>query len=143
MKYSIPISIVYCICFLKIVSTFLYLSMPEFDYYFLTIVALPACLSGAYHKEIAWLCLVIITITIMLWLSGVVLTFIGIRYKKMRKASIVIFTIATIIDLLTVFISPNIMIIFSCSIVSILTLFLCTICLTNKKSSARKNCEKT
>ena len=128
--------VLYFMCFLKIVSTFLYLSAPTFNCYFLTIVALPVCLAGAYNPSIVRLCVITVMLTIAIWLCGIVLSFLGIKFAKARKWSIIVFTIATIVDLLTVFISPNNTVRITCSIVSILTLFVCIFCLSRNWNEA-------
>ncbi len=132
MKYSKPMLILYGICFLKLICTVLFMTIPMFDVIYLSVISLPVCLTVAYNKEIALLCLVIVMITILLWLSGILLSLLGIKFKKSRKASVIIFTIATIVDLLTVFLSTNPVLIVSCSVVSVLTLIVCILCFMHK-----------
>ena len=135
MKYSKSTLILYGICFLKVVCTVLLLTTPIGYYiFFLTIIALPIGMLMALYEKLALLCFSIVIITIALWLSGILLSIMGIKFKKLRKASIIVFTLATIVDLLTVFLSPNFTIIISCSVVSVLTLIVCIWCLLHKET---------
>jgi len=128
VTYSKGLLILYSLCLLKIISTFLYLSWDLFDFYYLTIISIPICLTNALHPNIALLCVIILMVTTIVWMFGILFALLGIKFINARKVSLVFFTIATILDLLSSFISPNATVVISCSVVSALVLIVCIMC---------------
>ena len=130
MKYSKSVICLYLICIIKFVNTCLFFVIPN-DFVFFSIVAVPVCLASAYHSEIAVLCLIILATSIILWLCGIMLALLGIKFHNVRKSSIIVFTVATLLDFITSFISDSLFFIISCSATSAITLIICVVCLKN------------
>ena len=141
MKYSKSIIWLYWICAIKFINTCLFFVMPN-DLYFLSIVTIPVCLASAYHSELAVLCLVILATSIILWVCGIMLALMGIKFYNARRNSIVMFTVVTILDFITSFISDSLSLTISCSATSAIILIICVICLNTLKKKQSKKGDK-
>lgn len=113
------------ICIIRFIFTF----FLSFGYiirsaYFLcfTIPSILCCLSFAWYEDWAVVCMVVLMFVLVLWISIVVLSLIGIKKHNMRKLSVLLICVATIFDLALSAFVATLAIKISCVFVSALLL---------------------
>ena len=125
MKYPKSVLLIYFICIVKIFSTLIYFTGITSDFYFLSIISIPICLAFVFVQEKIWGCVGILLITILIWIAAFVFALLGIKLKKMQKISVILITVATVIDGITPFMSPNTELKIICGMVSLIVLLIC------------------
>ncbi|MBQ9797119.1 MAG: hypothetical protein IJW50_05290 [Clostridia bacterium] len=134
MKYSKCLLLLYSSCLLKLLWTGVILNFI-LDPTFTIVTILMSCVM-AYNPELLMVCIVVLFIDLLLWLNIIGFGLFGIKFKRARRISVVLITIATAMDLIASLIIYDVVWKIKCTLVSIIFLALCVLCLFKQKKQA-------
>ena len=98
MKYSKIDILAYLLGFLKIIGMFLMFELPNALFGF-SIVVIPLCVAMSYHESLAILAFLLLVLSLILWLCAIILSLLGIKFKKLRKISMIFLFIVMLTEL--------------------------------------------
>ena len=124
MKNIITLKILYAICIIRFILTFLYFAHIIKSIYVicLMIPSIPCCLAFAWYEEWAVVCMVALMFILVLWISIIVVSLIGIKKHNIRRLSALLICVATVFDLVLSTFIATISVKISCIFISVLLL---------------------
>ena len=124
LKYTKHSTAIYAIAFVKLVMTVLVFN-GIFALQPLSIVSIFFWCAAAYDPEIVLVSVIVLLVTVIVWICAIILSLLGILLKKVRKASLIVITVAMFIDLVSSFPIASIWSKVLCIIVSSVILGIC------------------
>ena len=137
MRYSKLQAWIYFICIVKIVFTILNLNVSHLSGITagLSITVILLCGSLAYHENLAVISLLVLGVSMLLWLTFIVFSLFCARFISLKKASLVLGCLISLIDFVaSLIISSTESKIIGC-FVSIAVCLICVVDLIRMKST--------
>lgn len=117
MKYSNCIIASYAIFQMRL--CFLIMNIISLNFLYFSNVTIPFCLAAAFDERLALICVFAIFVSLILFVLLYISSLLGIRFLKMRKVSVFVVSLLSLMDLVSSFFLSTPALKWGCVVVSL------------------------